>query len=60
MNKIKQALRRFLAMSEQATTTPGDTRQALSRQDVLRLVAANKLSPTQAGAVLRKRFRPGE
>ncbi|MCP5419454.1 MAG: hypothetical protein H6969_03015 [Gammaproteobacteria bacterium] len=60
MNQIKQALQRLLAVSETLGTVPVGTKRELSRQDILRLVATNKLTPAQAGAVLRKRFRTAQ
>lgn len=54
MNHVKEALYRFLAPSVQPKT---HRTRPLSRQDILTLVATNKLTTAQARAVLEKRFQ---
>jgi len=51
---IKQTLQRFLAVAEQPKVA---SKKALSRRDIMLLVARDKLSPTQAEAIIRKRFK---
>lgn len=55
MNKIKQALQQFWMVFLVPSKTSKE--KPLSRQDVLMLLAANKLSAVQAKAVLAKRFQ---
>jgi hypothetical protein len=55
MNKVKQALRQFGMVFFGSSKPPKE--KPLSRQDVLMLLAANKLSAVQAKAVLAKRFQ---
>jgi len=52
MKNVKLALNRLFAAS--APTKPN--RRPLSRQDVLALLAANKISAAQAKAIIEKRF----
>jgi hypothetical protein len=55
MNKIKQALQQFWMVFLVPSKTQRE--KPLSRQDVLMLLAANKLSAVQARTVLAKRFQ---
>lgn len=51
MKTVAHALRGFFVVPVRA-----QEKRPLSRQDVLRLMAANKLSPAQARAILDKRI----
>jgi hypothetical protein len=55
MNKVKQALQQFWMVFLVPSKTSKE--KPLSRQDVLMLLATNKLSTVQAKAVLAKRFQ---